>query len=1039
MDTNKPYWQDFSVFAVGKEPGHILSVPHSTAESAAKWEDTAWRRSLNGTWKFHHQFGTRLQVGPLGDTGYPTDSWADMPVPSVWQLNGYGKPIYLAASYPDVIGVEEGTLPQIDDTRNEVGVYQRTFALPATWADREIFLHFGAVKSAFSLYINGKQVGYSQGAMTPAEFRITDFVRPGENTVTAVVYRYSDATYLENQDMWNLSGIYREVFLYAEPKVCIRDYWLDSDLDSAYQNAASRLTVKLANYTPEDASVTVTAWLQGQGTRYELGSREIAVAAGGEGEMALESAQAHVSLWSAEHPALYTLVLELRQPGGQTEYKACRHGFRKVEIRGDVLLFNGKNIKLKGVNRHDFASESGWAVPKETYRTDILLMKRHNINAVRTSHYPDGPYFYDLCDEYGIYVMDECDVETHGVREFFPADLPELTAPLLDRVDRMVLRDRMHPCVFMWSLGNEAGTGENFRLMYNRAKELDPTRPVHYEGDNRPECSDVVAMMYHPPAAMELLARGEDINPTKIGLKKMAESSPLASALFTKSGESVTGRPIIQSEYAHAMENSLGNFREHWDIYNRCDNIAGAFIWDFVDQSIHMVKDGVDQWLYGGDFDEGAHNSCFCANGVVAGNREPHPSLYEVKKVYQNIQITPVAGRAGTVRIRNENRFTDLSAWRLEWAIEENGAVILGGSDDSLTLPPQQELEYTIALPTLPAGECFLNLWFEQKQDTLWAKRGHIVAFEQIPLKAADAPTARTSAPQEPLAIAETKETLHIGNANIAVQVDRATGLLSAVTLRGRRLLASPLKPNYYRATIDNDRGFANFDPDTIEQVLDGIKWRGIADQMALVETVMDDVEGGIAVTTRCTHPLFDGEILLEYRVYDDGRLAVTHTARPLDTPYRIGIVADIPGQYHRFDWYGRGPHENYCDRKSGAPVSRYRATLAQLQHDYMRPQENGNRCDVRRLLLLDDWGNGFGITDTTGLHMGFGAHPYTQEDLDVCRHIHQLPRRDAITLNLDHTQCGVGGDLPGMALLKDPYIIHPGTYTQSFEIAPIQ
>lgn len=1069
---NERIWEDFSVIARNKELGHVLAIPYPTAQGAADKEISPFKCCLNGKWYFHHQTGTSLPQG-CASPDLDDSEWDRIDVPSVWQLRGYGKPIYLAASFPKAIGIELDKVPNISDTKNEVGIYRRTFEIPAYWHERTVFLHFGAVKSALRLFVNGIEVGYSQGSMTPAEFHITPYLQIGRNYLTAVVYRYSDGTYFEDQDMWNLSGIYREVYLYAEPLAALRDFSLESVLDKDFASAAATLSLKFCNYSSKKAAVSVKAVLQHEGQVLPLGEVREEIPAGGEAEAKITNVIKAPLLWSAEKPHLYTLLLEIGQQDGTKEYKTIHHGFRKVEIQNQAFLINGQKVKLKGTNRHDFAPDNGWAVPRETYLKDILLMKRYNINAVRTSHYPDDPYFYELCDIHGIYVMDEADVETHGIgmpmdltsmdmdnKDVFPGNNERYFPAVLDRAERMVLRDRCHPSVIIWSLGNESGHGEAFVRMYQHIKSLDRSRPIHY-WEASSDCSDIYSKMYLPADAVDLLAKGEDVSPDKLDVGDFVQSSPLASAMFNISAILVQERPIILCEYAHAMENSLGNFKEYWEVFKCHDNIIGAFIWDFVDQSIHRRTDSGDEWLYGGDFGEEESNYYFCANGVVAGDRTPHPSLFEVKRVLQNITVEDVEAVKGRIRIHNEHSFTNLADFCLVWRVEAEGRLVASGSVEAPSLAPGKETLYTLPIAEIclpQAAECFLNLRFVLKEDAVWAEQGYPVACTQLPLKQAgralstygtgcgilygsalrveQVPWGQSLRLSGGSASGYENGDTCILNENIRLTVSSATGFITSLELGGRPVFTKPLRPNYFRALIDNDRGFVNFDPKNLLPMLEGNQWRSVADEMQLVECTIQDEAPGVTVISRYTHELFQGEILLVYMVHPDGRVRLCHTATPLAQPYRIGMTAVLPEELCHFTWYGRGPHETYCDRKSGADVSRYSANLDELGHNYMRPQENGNRTDVRYLTVSDAYTQRFTLRDLTGRHMGFSIHPYSQEELDTCEHIHELPRHKEAYLQIDTLQCGVGGDLPGFALLKAPYVIHEGkTYTQEFEI----
>ncbi|GKS13227.1 hypothetical protein YDYSY3_42270 [Paenibacillus chitinolyticus] len=639
-----------------------------------------------------------------------------------------------------------------------------------------------------------------------------------------------------------------------------------------------------------------------------------------------------------------------------------------------------------------------------------------------------------------MYVMDEADIETHGVETFFPGDRDDVKAPLLDRIERMVRRDRNHPCVIIWSLGNEAGKGNVFDVLYEKIKQMDTTRPIHYERDHRPACTDFMSKMYLPAIGMEMMARGETVTPADLELGDLVAKIELAPEMLELTAEMVAGRPLMLCEYAHSMENSLGNFKEYWDVFNKYDNIVGGFIWDFADQFIKSVENGEIRWLYGGDFEEAETNYYLCANGIVAGDRSPHPSLHEVKKVYQNISVALLDLEKGVIEICNRYDFTDLSAFRLVWDIEAEGKVTASGYDDHFSLKPGCKVAYDVPFDFngLPDCECFLNVSFELKEDHAWAKHGFMVAREQIQVchaQAVDRSGSRLN--RDSLRVEERKHILAISNANIEVHVDTQTGFIASLSLADRLVLAAPLLPNYYRAMIDNDRSsFANFNPEKLLGMVDGSKWKNIAAELCLKDCRVEEADGGIRVTSRYTHSLFNGEIKLIYTIDGAGMLYVRHSANPMSAPYRIGMMTEIPAEFQNFTWYGRGPHENYCDRKTAADVSLYRAFLHELQHDYMRPQESGNRMDVRYLQFSNGYGNGNGITlrDLTGKHMGFSAHPYTQDDLDNVEHIYNLPKRKHITMHIDSLQCGVGGDAPGFAWLKPPYIIHPGnTYIQEF------
>nr|MCR5207372.1 glycoside hydrolase family 2 [Eubacterium sp.] len=648
----KYIWEDPLRFKVNKEEGHALALPYDS-ETEALVGESRYKLSLNGDWRFHWQMGCNNQPEGFEKPDFDDSGWDTITVPSLWQLKGYGAPFYYASSYPRALSRSKGKIPSIDRSMQEIGCYRKTFSLEESFDNREIFLHFGACKAALEVWVNGEYVGFSTGSMTPHEFDITKYVRKGENLVCAKVYRYAASSYLEDQDMWWMSGIYREVYIYAEPKACLRDFFFKTDLDGEYKDSDTTLTAWVKNYTGSDKSVVFKAHLISDTDKItDLGETEKEVKAGECAQLVLRELVKKPKKWSAEQPNLYTLVMTLCEDGETVCVKKYEVGFKKVEIVGEKLLYNGMPLMLRGTNRHDFDPDNGWAVPRERYIQDFDLMKQCNINAVRCSHYPDDPYFYELANSYGFYIMDECDLESHGVRrKDVPGSNPLWTGIAVDKMERMVLRDRNNPCIFMWSLGNEAGDGDNFMKMKEAALKLDDTRQFHYEGDFDFTKSDVISRMYPGEDAMTRLGTKTPITISlydNVANALAADNKPISADMYTK--------PVILCEYAHSMENSLGNFQEYMDDFEKYDNMCGGFIWDWVDQAIRRVdENGNENWLYGTDFekDEPKHwysginttamtgsNTYFCANGVIGADRVPHPQFAEVKHVYQPIVTT---------------------------------------------------------------------------------------------------------------------------------------------------------------------------------------------------------------------------------------------------------------------------------------------------------------------------------------------------------------------------------------------------------------
>lgn len=593
-------WENPEIFKINKEDGHAIMMPFDSEKDALSAKESDYKQSLNGKWKFYWQRGLKNQPENFQLTSFDDSHWDEINVPSVWQTQGYSVPYYYASTFPKAFSRSKGKIPSIDHDMQEIGFYRKSFTLNENFNGREIFLHFGAAKSALEVYVNGEFVGYSQGSMTPHEFNVTKVLKPGENVITAKLYRYSDGSYLEDQDMWWLCGIYREVYLFAEPKLCLRDFYFKTDFDDSYTDSNVTLNMYINNYNNIRGKMTASAKLiDSNNGEILLGTKETELSGGNEAVTFTETVKAPEK-WSAETPNLYTLVMTIELDGKIICVKTYKVGFKKVEIKGEKIYYNGMPLMIKGVNRHDFDCDNGWAVPREIYTQDLDIMKQNNINSIRTSHYPDDPYFYDMCNKYGFYVMDECEVETHGVRrKGVPGSNPVWTGAVVDRMQRMVLRDRNNPCVFMWSLGNEAGDGSNFMEMKKAALALDNSRQFHYEGDFDLTKSDVISRMYPTKDIMEKLGNKQPITISlydNIANQLAADSKPIKAEMYE-------GKPVVLCEYAHSMENSLGNFQEYIDDFEKYDNMCGGFIWDFVDQALH-VKDenGNDNYLYGTDF-----------------------------------------------------------------------------------------------------------------------------------------------------------------------------------------------------------------------------------------------------------------------------------------------------------------------------------------------------------------------------------------------------------------------------------------------------
>lgn len=1042
-------WENPEIFKINKEDGHAIMMPFDSEKDALSAKESNYKQSLNGKWKFYWQRGLKNQPENFQLTSFDDSHWDEINVPSVWQTQGYSVPYYYASTFPKAFSRSKGKIPSIDHDMQEIGFYRKSFTLNENFNGREIFLHFGAAKSALEVYVNGEFVGYSQGSMTPHEFNVTKVLKPGENVITAKLYRYSDGSYLEDQDMWWLCGIYREVYLFAEPKLCLRDFYFKTDFDDSYTDSNVTLNMYINNYNNIRGKMTASAKLiDSNNGEILLGTKETELSGGNEAVTFTETVKAPEK-WSAETPNLYTLVMTIELDGKIICVKTYKVGFKKVEIKGEKIYYNGMPLMIKGVNRHDFDCDNGWAVPREIYTQDLDIMKQNNINSIRTSHYPDDPYFYDMCNKYGFYVMDECEVETHGVRrKGVPGSNPVWTGTVVDRMQRMVLRDRNNPCVFMWSLGNEAGDGSNFMEMKKAALALDNSRQFHYEGDFDLTKSDVISRMYPTKDIMEKLGNKQPITISlydNIANQLAADSKPIKAEMYE-------GKPVVLCEYAHSMENSLGNFQEYIDDFEKYDNMCGGFIWDFVDQALH-VKDenGNDNYLYGTDFQgQEPHklidipnttamtgsNVYFCANGIIGADRKPHPQIVEVKHGYQNIGITAVDASNGEFKLKNKFLFTNLSNFNCKWVIKAEGKEVLSGELGKIECAPLEECNIKIDFDSskLPNDkEVILTVSFETTKESLGIEKDYEIAFEQFIINAMPQPKDDNADGNLDFDINGKRVT--VKGDNLEVIVD--DGKIVSYKIDGKELLKAPLMPNYFRALTDNDIDFLNFTPQWAK-FHPFYAWQRAthhtrADKTEVIKN-KNAVEIHIAFSTAGLK-----KSVATYRVYPDGRLYVFHSAVPTKGMLRFGYQMTMDKSMEYITWYGRGPKPTYIDRKLGSKIDLYKSSVTDFEYRYMRPQESSNRCDVRYFTLTDK--NGFGIKVDAYYDnpINFSAYHYTTDGLEKATHINDIPYEDITTVNIDHRQLGVGGDLPGQAFVREPYTMPKGQKQEySFVITPI-
>jgi len=1234
-------WENPAVFNVNKEPPHATLIPYADVKTAVRGDRATSPnfQSLDGTWKFQWSATPGDRPADFYRADFDIADWAEIPVPSNWQLHGWGLPIYVNIRYP----FSPAKPPKIPHDNNPVGSYRRTFTVPDGWDGRQVFLVFDGVESAFYVWINGRKVGYNQGSRTPAEFNVTSYLKEGENLLAVEVYRWCDGSYLEDQDFWRLSGIFRGVYMFATPSLHVRDFRVVTDLDENYKDAALNLDVVVHNYgeKPLDGQLEVVlldhvthqaaenAVRRSTRLVFDPQVEQISVESGKDASVDVSQAVADPRKWTAETPNLYTLLMVLKDTQGKPiEVVPCNIGFREVEIRDGQLLVNGRAVILKGTNRHEHDPDTGHYVSRESMIRDIRLMKQSNINAVRTSHYPNAPLWYDLCDRLGLYVVDEANIESHGMG-YGPASLakdPVWKEAHLDRTSRMVLRDRNHPSVIVWSLGNEAGDGVNFATTYQWIKQTDPTRPVQYErtGTN----TDIHCPMYASPARIESY------------------------------GKAKQGKPLILCEYAHAMGNSVGNLWKYWEPIYKYPHLQGAFVWDWVDQGLRKpissatapghgtVKDksprrlvakvagqpvekagrkglqghavlpddakldvtgkqltleariypgpavehcpfvmkgdtqyGLKQkfdtsgvnvleffiysganwvvasaavpddwnaawhhvagtydgqkltlyadgkvlatkpcsaainscpfpvnigrnsqhterlcsgviaeariygralsaeelakedrdagdalvWLdldeveepqqpekpkndeqgtffaYGGDYGPPGTPSDgnFCMNGLVASDRTPHPSLLQVKKVYQPVQVEVVDSGAGKIdgkiEILNRYDFIDLGHLDASWEMVADDQLVAEGRLAVADIGPGEKKVVAAALPKLqPAAgvEYWLNVNFRLAATTPWAKQGHLVAREQFILMMGGPKPDVDDVP--PLTMQQDGNAVKLSSKDFSLAFNKTQGTITSLKYKNVELAESGLRPNFWRAPIDNDRG--NRMPGRC-----GV-WRAAGRNWKIGGVAVERLDpGAVEVKVSATLPDVSADYSVTYTVFGDGEVLVDVSYQAGDKKLpelpRFGMQMTVPAGFEKMTWYGRGPSASYWDRKDGYAVGVYSGTVDEQFVDYSRPQENGNKTDVRWVALSND--RGIGLLAVGMPLLSVSARHYTDEDLGAAAHTFELTRRESITLNLDLRQMGVGGDNSWGARPHPEYRLTENSYSYQFRLRP--
>lgn len=1012
-------WQDLSITDINTEAAHATYTPYPDEASALtfKRENSPFWQSLNGEWNF--SFLTHPNLTPEGFflPNYDDANWKKLPVPSNWQIQGYGKLHYTNIRMqflPDP--------PKVPMGYNETGLYRKRFSIPANWDQRRVFLHFAGVQSACYVWINGKQVGYSEDGMTPAEFDITQYVKSGENILAVQVLHWSDGTYVEDQDFLRMSGIFREVFLYSTPQLYLRDFFIRTDLDPQYSNGSLEVTAVLKNSGLEKLkNRKLQVVLYGSGgetiTKGIVPAPKL-INPGQEVKVAFSDAVPQPRLWSDESPNLYTLTLQLLDDKMvPQEVLAQNIGFRKVEMKQGYILVNGKKVMFKGVNRHEADPTVGRAITEEIMLKDILLMKRNNINAVRTSHYPNQTRWYELCDEYGIFVIDEANIESHDLweRRYFIGDRPEWKKTIMNRGMDMLERDKNHPSIVMWSMGNESGWGTNFDALYAEMKRRDPSRPIHYESrsafDGNLPRYDVISNMY---ASIE------------------------ESIAFTQKD---TLRPVILCEYAHSMGNSTGNFQEYWDAFENNPRMQGGFIWDWVDQAVWKKSPGGLPYLaYGGDFGDRPTNWNFCANGVVFADRTPQPALEEVKKAHQWIKWEAVDKEYNQIRIRNTYLYTSLNAFNIKWKLLNAGKEVQSGMLEPMNTGPGQTIvvKRPFSLPDIQAGDEYVwELSAQLKSDQKWATAGHEVAFAQFIMSQKPAATISLDS-YPPLVIEELPTNIvRIQSRDAVWMLDKLQGTIGSWYFQGEEMLVQGMQPNLWRTPTDNDEGGGerSFSTQWYAANLNMLQYQPKPPQIQLINPHVAKVSiQGMLKGNKLSVP-----VTLTYHFYSSGDLGVqVDIERPDACPPlpKVGTQWLLPSDMQQVQWYGRGPHESYWDRKTSARLGQYSSTVDQLHVPYIRPQENGNRADIRWMTISNTAGKGFFVNQTGKID--FSARNYTQENLNKARHSYDLVPANLVTLNIDYEQSGLGGDDSWNPRTHPEYLLNGKQYSVAYRMRAV-
>ena len=1008
-------WEDPTVFEINKEPprSHFYSYENLKIAREKNPGKSIYFQSLNGKWKFN--FAKNYDKRPKGfyKSNYNDSNWSDIMVPGNWELMGWSFPIYLDEEYPFPVNP-----PFVPHDYNAVGSYRRSFNIPDIWNGKEIFLKLGSVRSAFYLWINGEFVGYSQGSKTPAEFNITAHSNLGTNNISVEVYRFSDGSYLEGQDTWRVSGLERDVSIYARNKTRISDFFVNADLDSTYNNGLFSIKVDILNELVSNDTITVKARLVDPVKRNKILFDSIrTISIDSTSSVHIESIIKRVKKWSAEEPNLYQLELSLLNNTGELiEATTQQVGFRKIEIKEGELLINGKSIMFRGVNRHEWDPYSGRSISEESMKMDIQLMKQHNINAVRNSHYPNQERWYELCNEYGLYVIDEANIEAHGMR-FHDNSFEQITndtlwtAQWLDRGNRMFERDKNQPSIIMWSMGNEAGDGQNFKKLYQMLKDKDSSRPVVYEPAKLELHTDVVFPMYDT-------------------IEEISEYA-----------ESKYDRPLILCEYAHAMGNSVGNLIDYWETFERYKSLQGGFIWDWVDQVIAKKdSNGVEYWAYGGDFGKEftENDSNFCANGLIAADRSLNPHIKEVKKVYQPIRFKSDNLKRGRVKVTNDFDFINLSDYTFSWFIKGDSKIVASGRLGTLDLEAGETRTLTFNLSSIRPKlgvRYFLTVQAKTKYKKPLIPKDYLVAWDQFEL-----PIYKESKAQDPsnltsINLFKNELNTEVYGKGFKVIFNHEMGQLSEYEINGLSIIKKPIKTNFWRAPNDNDLG--NGMPARTKI------WKEASERFSTLSVESELKNNTAQITIISEDSLSSSTLRSKYFVYGNGVIKINQIIEVKNSTVseipRFGLKLSMSGEFDQVSWFGRGPHESYWDRKTSAAIGHYSGSVWEQSFPYVRPQETGNKTDIYWMAVS----NGSNGLMAKGLPTFDGSvHQYPYEDLDYVpgsqRHGNlDIKSKDHLDWLIDYKQMGVGGDNSWGARTHNKYTLFPGKYEFSIMLIP--